>query len=103
MPTFRMWVPNRRGRAPLHFFSPAINANSVVHVSASEATGLGPPLIGGGQNFSTNFGSASITVQNISVREGAVDFNVFVDWPTPLNVMTDITILEPPAQVVIGT
>lgn len=102
MITFRMWVPNRKGRADLHFTSPTIKANSVIHISVSEATGLGPPLLFG-QNFSPNFGAASITVQNISVREGAVDFYVFVDWPDPLNIVADITILDPPAEIIIGT
>lgn len=102
METFRMWVPNRRGRADLHFRSPSIKANSVVHISVSEATPLGPPVLFG-QNFSSNFGAASITLQNVSVREGTVDFYVFVDWPSPLNVVADITILDPPAQVIIGS
>jgi hypothetical protein len=104
MTTFRMWVPNRKGRADLHFSSPAIKANSVVHISVSEATPLTPGVLGGfGQNFSTNFGAASITLQNVSVREGAVDFFVFVDWPHPLNLVTDITVLDPPAAIIIGT
>jgi hypothetical protein len=50
-----------------------------------------------------HFGAASITLQNVSVRDGGVDFNVFVDWATPINLVTDITILDPPAQIVIGT
>ena len=103
MITFRMWVPNRKGRADLHFTAPDIHANSVIHISASEATGIfdPPPLFG--QSFSIIFGAASITVQNISVREGAVDFYVVVDWPDPLNIVTDITIFDPPAQIIIGT
>jgi hypothetical protein len=103
MITFRMWVPNRKGRADLHFTAPDIRANSVIHISASEATGLFDPPLLFGQNFSTIFGAASITVQNISVREGAVDFYVVVDWPDPLNIVTDITIFDPPAQIIIGT
>lgn len=103
MVTYRMWVPNRKGRADLHFSSPAISMNSVVHVAISEATALGPPLISGDQNFSSHFGAASITVQNISVRQGAVDFYVYVDWPSPLNLVADITVLDPPAEIIIGT
>lgn len=102
MITYRMWVPNRKGRADLHFSAPEIQLNSVVHISVSEATALGTPIFTG-QNFSTVFGSASITLQNVSVRQGAVDFYVHVDWPDPLHLVTDITILDPPAQVIIGT
>jgi hypothetical protein len=104
MTTFRMWVPSRMGRADLHFTGPIIKANSVIHISASEASDLFPGQQFGGfsQNFSTIFGAASITVQNVSVREGVVDFYVFVDWPHPLNIVTDITILDPPEQIIIG-
>jgi hypothetical protein len=97
-----MWVPNRRGRADLHLSSPAIRYNSVVHISISEATALGPPIMGG-QNFEAHFGAASITLQNVTVRNGGVDFYVFADWGSPLNLVADITILDPPAEVIIGT
>ena len=105
--TIRMWVPNRRGRADLHLTNPAILATSVIHVSVSEATPLDTASIVGPdgrwvQTFRPNFGAASITVQNVSVREGAVDFNVFVDSPDPLNIVADITILDSPAGIVIG-
>jgi hypothetical protein len=106
MVTFRMWVPNRRGRADLHFTSPDIHAGSVIHISASEATALDTAEIffqHGTQTFVPVFGAASITVQNISPRDGAVDFNVFIDWPDPLNIVTDITILDPPAEIIIGS
>ncbi|KXY43671.1 hypothetical protein COM24_29970 [Bacillus toyonensis] len=104
MATIRMWVPKRKDRAHLRLTSPVIKWNSVVHISVSEATELEPNQLFG-QNFPTVFGAASITVQNISVRDGVVDFNVFVDWSTPLNIVTDITILEPPADgnIIIGT
>jgi hypothetical protein len=80
----------------------------VVHISVSEATPLDAAslIVGSGnlvQRFRAIFGAASITVQNVSVRQGAVDFNIFVDWPEPLNVYADITILDPPAAIVIGT
>jgi hypothetical protein len=106
--TVRMWVPNRRGRADLHLTNSAISDTSVIHISVSEATPLETASITGPeglwvQTFRTNFGAASITVQNVSVRDGAVDFNVFVDSPQPLNIVADITILDPPAGIVIGT
>jgi hypothetical protein len=104
MQSFRMWVPRRKGRADLHFRTPAITAKSVVHIAVSEATDLDPGVLGGfGQNFRTVFGAASITLQNVAVRDGAVDFNVFVDWDSPLNLVTDITVLDPPTDIIIGT
>ena len=106
MTTYRMWVPNRRGRADLHFSAPEIGPASVIHIAASEATPLDSASIllpQGVQSFRPNFGLASLTVQNISAREGTVDFNVFVDWETPLNIMVDITILGFPDQIIIGS
>lgn len=78
------------------------SCNSVVHISATEATALGPPVLFG-QNFDGLIGSAGFTVQNVSPGNGVVDFVVFVDWPRPLNIVTDITIFDPPAKIIIGT
>jgi hypothetical protein len=105
--TFRMWVPNRHGRADLHLRSPQITTFSVVHISISEATALDtvellPPRPGLGQTFTSVFGDAAITLQNVAVRQGAVDFRVFVDWDSPLDLVADITIFDPPAEVIIG-
>jgi hypothetical protein len=108
MVTYRMWVPNRKGRVALHLSDSEIKSISVVHVAISEATPLGSAsLLGPGgrwtQSFRANFGAASITVQNVSVRDGGVDIYAFVDWTSPLNLYVDITILDPPAAIVIGT
>ena len=108
MYTVRMWVPNRRGRADLHLSNPDIRDTSVVHISVSEASPLGAASLlvdGVVQPFRPVFGSASITVQNISVRAGGVDFYIFVDSLNPLNIVADITIFDPPAGsgIVIGS
>ncbi len=103
MKTFRMWVPKRQGRCALHFHDTEITPNSVIHISASEATAITHPQSFSGQSFGLNFGGASITVQNVTPGNGVVDFYVFVDFHAPLNVATDITILDPPVQVIIGT
>jgi hypothetical protein len=102
MVSYRMWVPNRQGRSVLHFRTAEITPRSVVHISATEATPLDPPVLSG-QNFGGFIGDASITVQNVSPGDGVVDFVVFVDFFAPLNVVTDITILDPPKQIVIGS
>lgn len=99
-----MWVPNRHGRADLHLGSPDIKSSSVVHISMSEAGGItGGGTFPGGQPFGSFLGSAAITLQNVVVRDGGVDFRVFIDWGSPLNVVADITIIDGPPSVVIGT
>jgi hypothetical protein len=103
MISYRMWVPDRIGRSLEHFNSPVITSSSVVHVSASEATTHSPSLFGGSwQSWASFIGAASITVQNVSVRNGGVDFYVVVDWRSPLHLSLDITVLDPPAAFVIG-
>jgi hypothetical protein len=103
MVSYRMWLPNRKGRSLLHFRAGEITPKSVVHISATEATALGPPLIDGSQNWSAFIGAASVTVQNVSPGDGVVDFIVNVDWNSPLNITMDITILDPPRQLIVGT
>lgn len=103
MVTYRMLVPGRRGRADLHFTSPDIKANSVIHIAVSEATRGGPPLLTGGHAFEDNFGAASISVQNISIRAGTVDFYVFVNWGEPLDIVANISIFDPPLKIIFGS
>jgi len=106
--TFRMWVPQRRGRADLHFRAPFINHFTVVHIAVSEATGLDqieviPLPNGANQTFKAHQGDASISLQNVTVEPGVVHFRVFVDWDSPLNLVTDLTFFDPPVEVVIGS
>lgn len=107
MRTYRMWVPQRKGRADLHYGNADISEHSVVHISVSEATkrAEGKPLFGSdaAQDFSPHFGDASVTLQNVSVRNGGVDFYVLIASPTPLNIVADITVVDGPVTVVIGT
>ncbi len=100
MTTFRMYLYGRRGRTVENFRAPQITRDSVVHISVSEATTIPP------QSFTPNFdrfvGSANISVHNISPSNGRVDFVVTVEWDSPLNIVTDITILDPPQETVVG-
>ncbi|MDM5196515.1 hypothetical protein QUF79_00165 [Fictibacillus enclensis] len=100
--TVRMHVPQRRGRVPLRLTNPDIKRDSVIHISVSEAVPLGGIF---GAAFRRHFGSASITVQNITPQEGFVDFYVNVDYTQPLNIVADISIFDPvaPESVVYGT
>jgi hypothetical protein len=103
MQTFRMWVPNRQGRCDLHFNDPQIKLTSVVLITVSEATPLGVvELLANPQTFKSNLGLAPVTLQNVSVRQGGVDFRVAVEWDHPLNLYADITLVADSAAVVIG-
>lgn len=98
--TFRMYLWGRQGRRVENFRAPQITRHSVVHISVSEATAIPP------QSFTPIFdrfvGAANITVHNISPSDGRVDFVVTVEWGAPLNIVTDITIFDPPQETVVG-
>lgn len=98
--TFRMYLYDRKGRRHENFRAPQITKDSVVHISVSEATRIPP------ESFTPRFdrfvGSSNITVHNVSPSDGRVDFVVTVDWPNPLNIVTDISIFDPPVETVVG-
>jgi hypothetical protein len=79
-----------------------IDQNSVVHIAASEGTvheGLFGPL----DAISRTRGDAAIFVKNIRPHAdqgggGGVEFFLQVEWPDPLNVVTDISVLDPAEQ-----
>jgi hypothetical protein len=87
-----------------------INANSVVHISASECT---LPNANNPAQCVRFQGSAPIWVANVKPHgprpgdtiTGGVEFDLVVEWydnngnPLPLNVMTDITVLDPPVII----
>lgn len=98
--TFRMYLRGRRGRCVENFRAPQITSQSVVHISVSEATELTPEVFT--PIFGRFVGAANISVHNISPSDGRVDFVVMVDWGEPLNIVTDITIMDPPVEVVVG-
>jgi hypothetical protein len=98
--TFRMYLRGRKGRCVENFRTPQITANSVVHISVSEATELSQGTFT--PVFGRFVGDANITVHNVSPSDGRVDFVVTVDFFAPLNIVTDITIFDPPAEVVVG-
>ena len=105
--TYRMYIPQRRYRVDVKLRRRRINHFSVVHVSASEASRLDtvslfPPAGGVGQTFTKKFGYANITVQNVTVRQGEVAFRLWIDWNTKLDVVCDITVFDPPIEVIIA-
>ncbi len=96
----KYWGP-LQGRATLNFNWPIINHDSVVLVSAAEYVVAQPQT-----NEHRFIGSASITVENVAPHgppfdpNHGVTFVVNVDWPHPLTIVTDITVLDnPPVEV----
>ena len=83
-----------------------INENSVVHISASEFDPQIPPnvispdiFLGKKIGESRIRGAATIYVKNVRPHKsggGGVEFFLQVDWGTPLRVVTDISVLDPP-------
>lgn len=94
--TIRHHWTGLKGRVPLNFNWDAIDHDSVVLVTASEyALNRAAPETS--QRF---VGAASIWVANITPHgppydnNHGVTFVVHVDWGAPLNVVTDITVLD---------
>jgi len=96
----KFWGP-LKGRTSLNFNWPIINQDSVVLITAAEYFVSTPP--GNEHRF---IGAASITVENIAPHgppfdpNHGVTFVVNIDWPSPLTIVTDITVLDkPPIEV----
>jgi len=85
----KCWGP-LKGRASLNYNWPAIDQDSVVVITASEYNNQHVRFIG----------AAPITVANIAPHgppydpNHGVTFVVNIDWASPLNVVTDITLLD---------
>jgi hypothetical protein len=99
--TVRKYWGQFQGRVTLNLNWPAINHDSVVIVTASEYAVSTPP-----SDEHRFIGASSITVENIAPHgppydpNHGVTFVVNVDWNTPLNIVTDITVLDnPPIEV----
>jgi hypothetical protein len=99
--TVRQYWPAFNGRAVLNMNWDIIDFDSTVLVTASEyALDLNHPV------RSPRFvGGADVTVHNVSPHgppydpNHGVTFVVTVDWGTPLNIVTDITVIDKPVVV----
>jgi hypothetical protein len=93
--TIRKFWGQFNGRVTFNYNWSAIDHDSVVLISASEYVVTDP--ISNEHKF---IGSASITVENIAPHgppfdpNHGVTFVVNVDWGSPLNIVTDITLLD---------
>ena len=83
-----------------------IDQNSVVHISASEGFVDTGSIFGPLHAIRRIRGAATIYVKNVRPHPdqgggGGVEFFLQVDWNSPLDVVTDITVVAPPEQGII--
>ncbi len=80
--------------------SPPITKQSVVHVSAAEASLPGPGTLGGitADNTAFHLGEADVYVTNISPHDGGVEFILHVNFNSPLDIIVDITVFDDPIE-----
>jgi hypothetical protein len=100
----KFWGP-LKGRVKLNLNWPIIDHDSVVLITASEYVETTPP-----SDEHRFLGEAQITVENICPHgppfdpngNHGVEFYVNVTWDAPLNIVTDITVLDnKPVQVLL--
>ena len=96
------------GRTRVNFNWSAINAESAVVITAAEYS---PNLVSPGfpNERRRVLGEATVWISNIGVHggdptgsdqeAGGVEFHIHVDFPSPIFVVVDITVLDPPASV----
>ena len=91
------------GRRAFNFNWPAVNSESVVVVTASEYRAKGQPLFQG-ESDPRFVGAATVRVDNVAPHgppgdpNNGIGFVVTVEWPSPVPIVTDITVLD--SQVV---
>jgi hypothetical protein len=95
--TIRVYWP-ARSSSWVNFNWPPIDAKSVVTISVSEGDahfgGFGDTL----DHISRRRGAAVMGIRNITPHNGGVEFYVEIGWDSPLNIVTDITVHDPPEQ-----
>jgi len=90
----KFWGPHR-GRTVLNYNWNAISHDSVVIVTAAEYAISAPAT-----SEHRFVGAANITVENVAPHgppfdpNHGVTFVVNIDWPSPLPIATDITVLD---------
>src|SRR5215813_5623096 len=97
--SIRVLWRRRRWNQPLNFNWPGvITADSVVHISVSEAKRV-YGMYWGTPRIDRFLGNAQIEVRNVSPHADGVTFFIYVDWDEELDITTDITVFDPPVLV----
>lgn len=99
--TIRLLYRGQLGRSRHNFnwgINPPITKKSVVVMSASEAVVDSGGIFGIENAVSFNLGAADISVTNVSPHDGGVEFILHVNWTSPLDVLVDLTVLDPYEQ-----
>ena len=102
--SIRVFYTGQHGKGIRKNFNwPPINQKSAVLITAAEFQF--PGGLGGLESIRPNLGAAAIWVTNVGAHgagteAGGVEFLLNVDWPSPLNVMVTITVLEDIEQFV---
>ena len=93
----RVFYSGLQGRSRHNFNWGPINHKSAVIITAAEFHW--PGGLGGLDGIRPFLGQANVWVTNVGVHgaeggAGGVEFHIHVDWPSPLNVMVTITVLD---------
>ena len=93
----RVFYSGLQGRSRQNFNWGPINKKSAVIITAAEFHW--PGGLGGLDGIRPFLGGANVWVTNVGVHgpeggDGGVEFHIHVDWPSPLNVMVTITVLD---------
>jgi hypothetical protein len=95
--TIRVYWPNRTTGWVNFNWTGVINRQSVVHVAVSE--GRLDQVLGTALDGISRFrGDATMFAKNVHPHDeggGGVEFFIEIDWSSPLNVVTDITVDTP--------
>jgi hypothetical protein len=94
--TYRVYWTGKKGHSVLNFDAPDIGPHSVVHISAAEAGARHDDA--SGVWYDRFVGAANVWASNVAPRPGGVTFVLNVEWHQPLNVITDITVFDPPGR-----
>ena len=99
--TIRILFRGVQGRHRQNFnwnINPPISHKSVIVMSAAEAVVDTNSILGIESSTSFNLGDADVYITNVSPHDGGVGFIIHVNWGSPLDVLVDLTVLDPYEQ-----
>jgi hypothetical protein len=99
--TLRILYRGQQGRIRKNFnwgIEPAITQKSVIVMSAAEAKVDPTSLFGIELATTFHLGDADVFVTNVSPHAGGVEFILHVNFGSPLDVLVDLTVMDPYEQ-----